>query len=398
MSDGDAKFAAALHQAMQPRAGNLAYSPASVRIALAMAAAGARRETAAEMYAALALPEGEAGHSELGATLAGWAALAAPPSAPPAADASAVRPWQEEQLERKRVVLRLANRLWAQQGHPLRGAFTNLLDEIYRAPLGTVDFRHDAARVTINRWVAEATDQKIKDLLANRIAPDTKLVITNAVYFKARWRSPFEPRATAQQPFFTGDGHSVAVPLMRETAHFKLARIDGAMMLELPYGDGRLVMDVVLPSARGVGAPQGLREVEAAYGKGELDAWVSALGPARVDVSLPRFRAASSLELVNELRAVGIVRAFEYPGADFSGIDGTTELFIGNVVHQAFVAVDENGTEAAAATAVVARAGAALVSDPPVVFRADHPFLFFIRDSESKVVLFAGRLVDPGAT
>lgn len=392
MSDGDAAFAAALHGKLRAQAGNLFYSPASVRMALAMAAAGARGATATEMLHGLSLPAGDAAHAALGKQLASWAALANPPLPSTPATDPEMQKWQEEELEHKRVVLRVANRLWAQAGHAFRDAFLKILRDDYRAPLGTVDFRHDAARVAINKWVAEATEQKIKELLKTPIPSDTKLVITNAVYFKAHWSDEFSASLTKEEPFFAAGGRQVKVPLMQRTGYVQLARLDGAMMAELPYGDGRLVMDVVLPGTR-----DGLARVEEAYAGGALASWVAKLSSARVELHLPRFRTSSSFELADALAKLGMARAFRYPDADFSGIDGTHELYIGRVVHEAFVDVDEHGTEAAAATAVMMRAGAAMPTDKPVVFRADHPFLFFIRDTQTGVVLFAGRLADPGA-
>jgi serpin B len=217
-------------------------------------------------------------------------------------------------------------------------------------------------------------------------------VLTNAVYFKAHWDEEFSPSATTQQPFFVAGGKDVKVPLMERVGHFQLARVDGALMAELPYGSGRLVMDVVLPTAR-----DGIGRIEDAYAKGAMAKWTAALSSARVDVLLPKFHASSSFSLGDKLRELGMPRAFKYPDADFSGIDGGHDLFIGTVVHQAFVDVDEHGTEAAAATAVMMKAGAAPPTEKPVEFRADHPFLFFIRDRTSGVVLFAGRLSDPSS-
>jgi serpin B len=393
MTNGEAEFAAALHGALRATEGNLFYSPASVRIAMAMAAAGARGETATEMHHALALPTGDAAHAAIGKQLADWAALATPGTASTPATDPEMQKWQERELEQKRVVLRVVNRLWAQAGHKFREEFLKLLRDDYRAPLGTVDFRHDAARVAINKWVAEATEQKIKQLIALPIPGDTKLVITNAVYFKAHWADEFTASMTKDEPFFAAGGKSAKAPLMRRVGYLPLARLDGAMMAELPYGDGRLVMDVVLPNTH-----DRIAEVEAAYVKGAFDKWVRALASTRVEMMLPRFRTSSSFQLADQLSALGMARAFKYPDADFSGIDGTHELFIGEVVHKAFVDVDEHGTEAAAATAVMMRAGSAPPSEKPVVFRADHPFLFFIRDTQSGAVLFAGRLADPSAT
>lgn len=392
MSDQEAAFAAALHAKLRAQAGNLFYSPASVRIAMAMAAAGARGATATELHHGLSLPPGDAANTALGDELASWAALATPPQPSTRAADPQLQKWQQQELEHKRVVLRVVNRLWAQAGHQFRQEFLQILRDDYRAPLGTVDFRHDAARVAINQWVSDATEHKIKELLKNAIAPDTKLVITNAVYFKAHWTDEFNASLTKDEPFFAAGGKQPKVPLMRRTGYLHLARLDGAMMAELPYGEGRLVMDIVLPDAR-----DGLARVEDAYAKGAFATWAARLAPARVELVMPRFRTSSSFELAEALGGMGMARAFKYPDADFSGIDGTHDLFIGRVVHQAFVDVDEHGTEAAAATAIEMRAGAAMPTEPPVVFRADHPFLFFIRDTKTGTVLFAGRLADPSA-
>ncbi|HEX9104594.1 MAG TPA: serpin family protein, partial [Polyangia bacterium] len=225
MGDGDAAFAAALHGKLRARAGNLFYSPTSVRIALAMAAAGARGATATQMLQALSLPAGDAAHAALGKQLAAWAALANPPlPSTPATDAQ-MQKWQEAELEQKRIVLRVVNRLWAQAGHTFREEYLKILRDDYRAPLGTVDFRHDAARVAINKWVAEATEQKIKELLKSAIPADTKLVITNAVYFKAHWTEEFGASATKDEPFFAAGGRQPKVPLMQRTGYVPLAKL-----------------------------------------------------------------------------------------------------------------------------------------------------------------------------
>lgn len=394
MSDGDASFAATLHGKLRHKAGNLFYSPASVRIAMAMAAAGARGETAAELHKGLALPAGDANRA-FGKQLAEWAALATPPLPSTQSTDPQMQKWQEDELEHKKIVLRVANRLWAQAGHAFREEYLRILRDDYRAPLGTVDFHKsaEAARVAINKWVAEATEHKIKELIAHgMLTSETKLVLTNAVYFKAHWDEEFSASQTSQQPFFAAGGKEEKVPLMRRVGYYQLAKFDGGVMAELPYGDGRVVMDVVLPAAR-----DGIGKIEEAYAGGALARWVGALSSVRADVMLPKFHTSSSFQLGDELSAMGMPLPFKFPGADFSGIDGGKELFIGSVVHQAFVDVDEHGTEAAAATAVMMKAGAAMPTAPPVAFRCDHPFLFLIRDRTSGVVLFAGRLSDPNA-
>lgn len=390
-TDGDAAFAAALHGKLRARPGNLFYSPESARMALAMAWAGARGETAAEMERALGLDKGTAG--QMAGWIKSWAALASPPIDPLRASASPpMQQFYEQQLERDKVILRVVNRLWAQAGHPFRDDFLARLRDDYRAPLGPLDFKRDpeAGRAAINKWVADATEQKIKQLIgAGMITTATRLVLTNAVYFKAHWHEPFEAGSTKPEPFFVAPGKEVRAPLMRDAGHFAIARIEGGQLCELPYGDGRLVMDVVLPDQR-----DGLAKLEERYAAGAFGGWVKHLSHEQVIVFLPRFTVRSSLALSEPLAALGMRRAFTYPDADFSGVDNTHELFISQVVQQAFVAVDENGTEAAAATAVMMEAGAA-PNPHPLVFRADHPFLFLIRDTSTNVVLFAGRLADP---
>jgi serpin B len=392
MIDGEANFAAALHGKLRAIPANAFYSPACVRIALAMAAAGARGATSAEMRRALSLPEGEAQHAAVAGQLAAWASLADAPLPRATSSDPRMRKLQEEEREQRRVVLRVVNRLWTQSGHELRADFVKLLQNRYRAPLGAVDFGQDAARVAINQWVSDATEQRIEDLIKDPLPGDTKLVITNAVYFKARWSEQFKKSATQDQPFFAAGGNQSTVRLMRRVDHLPLARLEGAMMAELSYGDGSLAMDVVLPDAR-----DGLGRIEDAYASGAFRDWVAALSPTRVDLMLPRFRVSSTFELARTLSGLGMPSAFKYPDADFSGIDGSRDLYIGRVVHEAFVDVDEHGTEAAAATVAMMRLGMAPPSVKPVVFRADHPFLFFIRDTQSGSVLFAGRLVDPSS-
>jgi serpin B len=396
VATGDGAFAGHLYAQLRDQPGNLFLSPASIRIALAMASAGARGETAAEMVKALQLPAGKAAHDQFGALLRSLAALAQVelPKLRPGADVEDQKD-AEEQVERRRIVLRVVNRLWAQVGHPFNAGFATSLRTVYQAPLGEIDFRADpeAARGVINKWVSDATEHKIATLLPPRmLTKNTGMVITNAVYFKAHWQHPFEPLATQKDAFFVTPKKPVMAPLMHEIEHHRLSRFPGGKMVELLYGEGPLAMDVVLPDDKA-----GLPALEAQFASGKLAAWVAGLAPARVDVALPRWKTRASFDVVNALRALGMKLAFTFPGADFSGIDGSKLLFIGAVVHQAMVEVDEKGTEAAAATAVLAMIGSAPPSDAPVPFRADHPFLYLLRDTRSGVILFVGRLADPTA-
>ncbi len=397
MPDGDATFANRLYGQLATKPGNLFFSPASIRIALAMTYAGARGDTAADMQRALALAAGGEAHTAFATLLASWDKLAHPANENMAARAAAdpeMQRYYEAELERKKIVLHVVNRLWAQRGYKFRDEFLKLLRDDYHAPLAELDFRHDAeaGRVTINKWVSDNTEHKIRELIARGLITDgTRLVLTNAVYFKAHWAEQFEKSATQEQPFFLDGKKQVRAPFMHQMHYFKLASFDGGQLLEMPYGDGDLVMDVVLPTAR-----DGLPKVEK-----KLDTVLAMLpslkSGGRVDVWLPRFKTSSSFSLSDALGAIGMARAFKYPDADFSGMDGGHELYISNVVHQAFVDVDENGTEAAAATAVLMAAGSAPPRDEPTPFRADHPFLFLIRDTRSGAILFLGRLADPSA-
>jgi serpin B len=395
MADGDAKFAAQLYAQLRAQPGNLFFSPASVRMALAMVSAGARGETAAELGRVLGMSGDKRAHAPFAQQLADWDALQHffNPRLMMESTTPEMRKQIEAEMVQKKIVLRVVNRLWAQAGHPFKKDFLAILREQYRAPLAELDLKAapEPARAKINGWVSDQTEHKIKELIAaGLITAATRLVLTNAIYLKAPWAEQFEPSATREEPFFVARDKQVKAPLMRQVEEHQLATFDGGQLLELPYGYGMLVMDIVLPKAK-----DGLAALEAQYAAGGLEKWLATRKYTRVDVSLPRFRASSSFSLADALRAIGITHAFDFPGADFSGIDGGHELFISSVVHQAFVEVDERGTEAAAATAVVALAGSAPPSEPPVVFKADHPFLFFIRDPKSHAILFAGRLVDP---
>lgn len=387
-----ADFTAKLHGQLASKKGNLFYSPLSIRMALAMAQAGAVGETAKEMQTVLGWGEDPAVPIEK--LRADWRALADPPAPAWAAQQNdpQMQKYAEADVEKRRIVLRVVNRLWGEKQRKLNEPFLRNLRERYGAPLEGLDFKGapEASRVIINTWVADQTEQKIKDLIPEQsIKPDTKLVITNAVYFKAQWSNQFEKSATKKETFHTPTG-AKQVPMMHQLDYYRLAHIDQGLMLEMPYGRGELAMDVILPNAK-----DGISTIEKRFVEGALAGWVAKLGEKRVEVSFPSFKTQASLELAPVLGAMGMKKAFTYPGADFSAMDGTHELFISKVIHQAFVAVDEEGTEAAAATATMMEAGAAPPSEKPIVFRADHPFMVVIRDTRNGEPVFVGRIVDP---
>jgi len=344
--------------------GNLFCSPTSVVTALSMALAGARGRTAQEMAAVLHGPVD--GHAAAGAF--------------------------QRQLTAGGLEFHLANRLWVPRDLALAGPFQEICRQHFAADVGTVDFQgdRDGARRQINAWVGEQTRGKIPALLdAASLPREVALVLTNAVHFLGRWMDPFAREATADAPFRLADGAEIAAAAMHQTGEFAYAEHARVQALRLPYEGGRQVCEIYLPRER-----DGLPALEAKLTARWLDAWTDRWRPHTVAVALPRFAFAAKFELGPTLAAMGMPTAFSVD-ADFSGITTAARLAITNVVHEAAVAVDEAGTEAAAATAVVmARCGATPAS-PPVVFMADHPFLFLIRDTETGAVLFLGRLVNP---
>jgi serpin B len=289
--------------------------------------------------------------------------------------------------------LRIANRLWGQQGFQFLPAFLDVIRTNFGADLGVVDFKQaEAARKTINAWIAQQTDDKIQDLIAAGVLDEqTRLVLTNAIYFKARWTHEFGKTNTADAPFHTSASQQKGVPTMHQTHRLRYAAADDIQVLELPYSQsGSLSMVVLLP-----GKIDGLADLEKRLSADNLQKWSQDLKPRPVKVSLPKFKLASQFGLSDTLAAMGMTLAFSAQ-ADFSKMSSEQRLAISAVIHKAFVDVNEEGTEAAAATAVAMRAMAlAPMLEEPVEFRADHPFVFFIRDNRTQSILFLGRLVKP---
>lgn len=366
VAEGEQAFATRLYGKL-PHDTNLFASPTSIRLALAMTYGGAKGETAKQMERVLALQgTPQSTHDGFAAEL------------------------RDLQKEKVRVV----NQLWGQKGRAFRSDYLSLLQRNYAAPIVELDFRSDPekSRATINASVDDRTEHRIKDLLGPRmVAKETQLVLTNAVYFKASWQETFEESATVDAPFFVTPARTTTARLMSTTHGFRYGKTSDAQVLELPYASGDMSMMIVLPSEK-----DGLAKLERSMGDASIATWARSLSSTKVNVKLPRFGMTSSFSLGQTLGALGMPLAFQSGGADFSGMDGTKDLFIGEVVHKAFVAVDEKGTEAAAATAVVMKPGAAMEPAAPVDFLADHPFIFFIRDTRG-TVLFMGRVVDPTA-
>lgn len=379
---GNTEFALDLYRALaEGNKENLFFSPYSISLALAMTYAGARGETAAQMAQALhfALPQ-ERLHPAFWAL--SWALAEEGEEAP----SPEGRPFK----------LRVANALWGQEGHPFLPEFLELLVQNYGAGLERVDFAVDPekARLTINAWVEEKTEGKIRELLEpGDVHRLTRLVLTNAIYFNAAWHYPFDERLTSPAPFHLLDGSQVLVPMMHRTELFAYAEGVDYQAVELPYRgrDGlpsSFSMVIVLPKPGQFPAFEGALTLE------KLCSILGELAPKTVALALPKFRFRTKFRLREALSALGMPLAFS-PQADFSGMDGARDLFIDNVIHEAFVAVDEAGTEAAAATAVVMRLTAAPFG--PVEMKVDRPFLFLIRERETGAILFLGRVMNPAS-
>ncbi|MBW2010870.1 MAG: serpin family protein, partial [Deltaproteobacteria bacterium] len=247
---------------------------------------------------------------------------------------------------------------------------------------------HEAARITINKWVEQKTNDKIKELIKRGILdPLVRLVLTNAIYFKGNWADRFDKNLTKDAMFHLLPGKSIKVPMMNQKQKFGYAEHENLQILELPYVGEDLSMLVLLPKK-----VDGLTELENKLTTDNLKKWTRHLGEREVRVFLPKFEMTSAFRLDKTLALMGMPDAFSM-NADFSGMDGTQKLNISAVIHKAFIAVDEQGTEAAAATGVVI--GVTSLPQPAPVFRADHPFMFLIRENLSKSILFFGRVVDP---
>jgi serpin B len=266
--------------------------------------------------------------------------------------------------------------------------FLDLCTGSYRAQVEPLDFSSDseAARQRVNRWLWEQSEERLPALLEpGDVAPDTTMALTDVVHFRGEWLNPFDASFTETADFTRADGSVVELGLMHQVGSFGYFEGEEFQMLELPYSGESLSMVVVLP-----GRHDGLRRIEEELSVDRLAEWIGSLEATEVRAMLPRFTTGSKLELSDTLRAMGMHSAFG-PEADFSGITGERDLWIDLLVHGTVLEVDEGGTEAAASTAVVLKKG-----PRPIEFRADHPFLFLIRDRLSGSVLFLGRLVHPG--
>jgi serpin B len=292
------------------------------------------------------------------------------------------------------VALNLANALWLQQGFDVQQAFLDTLEQFYAANFFQVNFAeaYEAVREEINKWIEEQTRDKITNLLPpGTLNALTRLVLTNAIYFKGNWAQTFSPDATAEAPFWISPKKSVPVEMMYQQTVLKYGDIDEGQVVILPYAGEALSMVVLLPKER-----DGLNAMETKLTAERVTTWIAQAAAREVKVYLPKFRFTSQFNLSATLQTMGMQEAFS-ENADFSGMASDKQLSISDVVHKAFVEINEEGTEAAAATAVIV--GVTSVGEPPPipVFQADHPFIFLIQDKLSGSFLFVGRVVNPGS-
>jgi serpin B len=357
------------HQLAKADDGNLFLSPFSISTAFAMTYGGARGRTEAEMAQVFRFPlDQDRLHPVFGALLKSL----------------------DTGMGFDGYRLNIANRLFGQEGYGFLDAYLGLTRDHYDAELEPMDFvgDPDGSRRHINAWVEDRTEERIKDLLPERsITSNTVLVLVNAIYFKGNWAARFDAAKTEDSPFHVAPGNEVTVPIMHQKQTFPVGHGEGVELLELPYQGQDLSMIVLLPNAE-----DGLADLENRLTPENLTAWLGTMHDTELDIYLPKFTVTSKFKLKQTLSVMGMPTAFG-PTADFTGMNGIGGLFISDAYHKAFVTVDEEGTEAAAATAVVIdRSGV------PSEFRADHPFLFLIRDNVTGSILFLGRVVDPSDT
>lgn len=372
---GNSAFAFDLYKALSAKDGNLFYSPYSISLALAMTYAGARSETEQQMANTLhfILPQDRL-HPAFNAL----------------DQELASRGQGAKGTDEKGFRLNVANAIWGQQDYRFLGDFLDVLAENYGAGLRLLDFSKvpEECRITINNWVSDQTEGKIKDLIPQGVIDElTRLVLTNAIYFNAAWLNPFDKSSTQDGVFHLLDGSEVTVPMMSQTASFSYAKGKGYQAVELPYDGNELSMVILLPDTGEFKTFEGSLDAE------QVNSIIKNLEPRQVALSLPKFKFESEFGLTDTLSAMGMPIAFTQE-ADFSGMTGNRELAISEILHKAFVSVDEAGTEAAAATAVIV--GLTSMPQEPVTVTLDRPFIFLVRDIETGAILFIGRVMNPG--
>ena len=372
--NGNNAFALDIYQTLSAEEGNIILSPFSMSLALAMTYAGARGETESQMAETLHfdLPQGQL-HPAFNAL-----------------DQDLATRGEAKSDEEKPLQLNIANAVWAEQTYPFLQEFLDVIASNYGAGIRLADFVNQFASVRseINDWVYDQTEEKIKDLLPEGVlSSDTRMVLVNAIYFKADWLSQFDAADTFEAPFHLLDGTEITVKMMNQATFMPYYHGDGFQAVELPYAGDTAAMDILVPDEGNFEA------FESSLDADLFNETINGLQPASLQLSLPKFTFESSFSLSDALKSMGMLDAFDGNAADFSGMSERNDLFISDVIHKAFVAVDEEGTEAAAATAVIMEVTSAMMSD--ITLTIDRPFIFIIRDIPSGQILFIGRVLNP---
>jgi serpin B len=371
---GNNAFAFDLYRSLHSQDGNLILSPYSISLALAMTYAGARGETETQMADVL--------HFTLGQNSTHYAFNAL--------DLGLAQRGEGKDEDQEPMKLNIANAVWAEQTYPFLQEFLDTIAVNYGAGIRLADFinQFESVRKEINAWVSDRTEGKIKDLLVEGTLDSyTRMVLVNAIYFKADWVDQFDADSTYDAPFHLLDGSQVTAPMMNQGTHIPYVLGNGYQAIELAYAGGTAAMDIIVPD-------EGTFEtIDSNLTNEQLNEILNGMAPTSVMLGLPKFSFTSDFNLSDALTALGMPYAFDPGMADFSGMTGAPDLFISDVIHKAFVAVDEEGTEAAAATAVIMETTSMPMFD--ITLTVDRPFIFVIRDTVSGQILFIGRVLNP---
>lgn len=351
---------------------NVFFSPWSISSAMVMVYEGARGQTADEIHSVFHFPEDDKVRRS-----------------------SFARLLNTINKGGGKYELHMANALWLQKDYRFLDEYKDVVSRYYLGEVRNLDFVHDptGSSYEINSWVAGHTNNKIQNIVSPGMFNDlTRAVITNAIYFKGKWVHQFDKADTRMDDFTLESGDKVKVPMMTVEDDFNYAEADGIQILEMDYQGGKISMLVLLPKWDRAGIPvRDMEYLESILTEEKLQEWREKLRSTKIVVYMPKYTFETSYSLSSYLKHMGMKEPFTWPGADFSGIDGTKNLYISDVLHKAYVKVDEEGTEAAAATAVVM----VITAAPVTVFRADHPFIFIIQEKSTGNILFMGRVMDP---
>jgi serpin B len=372
--DANNKFTLDLYSEYKTNKGNVFFSPYSISTALAMTYEGARGQTAEEIQKVFYFPKDSNIMRE------GYANL-----------------YTEINKTDKKYQLDTANALWAQNDYSFREDYFKTIDENYNGKVTNLDFKTDTenSRITINNWVENKTKDKIKDLIPEGIlTPDTRLVLTNAIYFKANWSSQFIAEDTAKSKFTLSSGESTPSEMMHQTSYFNYGETKDLQILEMNYLGNDLSMIIILPTENN------LDSLENSISVSSLAKWKKNMDTEEVQVSLPKFKFETKYLLAEDLKEMGMSNAFNKDLANFTGMwnkQRDENLYISEVIHQTFIEVTEAGTEAAAVTAITTSESTDISSRPsrPKIFTADHPFIFIIQQKDTGNILFMGRVNNP---